>query len=104
MDKKAIYLGTDASKRWTKAEFYEFCKPYFDKGKAWTFIPHKRTIYFNSAGNIAWFEENLDTWMGICRGTGVLEYNKNKWKIVHYNLTVTIPNTVIKDYIKLLEE
>lgn len=99
----AIYLGTDASERWTKAEFYKFCKPYFDKGKAWDFIPSKRTIYFSENYKTAWFEETLDTWMGDCRGSGVLIFQKPEWKIKHYNLAVAVPNGIVKDYIKLLK-
>ena len=34
-----IYIGTDAKERWTKKEFVSFAKPYFDKGKAWSFKP-----------------------------------------------------------------
>ena len=30
----AIYIGTDASERWTLAEFRAFAEPYFAKGKA----------------------------------------------------------------------
>ncbi len=99
----AIYLGTDANERWTKAEFYKFCKPYFDKGKAWNFKPSKRTVYFSEDYKTAWFDEILDTWMGDCRGSGVLVFQNSEWKIKHYNLAVAVPNDVIKDYIKLLK-
>ncbi len=100
----AVYLGTDASERWTKDEFYKFCKPYFDKGKAWDFKPKNRTVYFSENYQTAWFEETLDTWMGECRGSGVLLYKKKGWKIIHYNLAVAVPNDVIKKYIDLLSE
>jgi hypothetical protein len=104
MSNDAIYLGTDISEKWNKNEFYNFCKPYFDKGKAWVFLPSKRTIYISQDFQVAWFEESLDTWMGSCRGSGVLLYENNEWKIVHYNLAVAVSNEIIKDYIKLLEE
>ena len=103
MTDDAIYLGTDASERWTKDEFYKFCKPYFDKGKAWEFKAKNRTVYFSENYQTAWFEETLDTWMGECRGSGVLIYKDNSWKITHYNLAVTVPNDLIKEYIKLLK-
>ncbi|MBS9766494.1 MAG: nuclear transport factor 2 family protein [Flavobacteriaceae bacterium] len=41
---------------------------------------------------MAWFDELLDTWMGICRGSGVLEKTAKGWKIRHYVLSVTVPN------------
>jgi len=99
----AVYLGTDAGERWTKKEFYKFCKPYFDKGKAWNFKPKNRHIYFSETGKIAWFDEILDTWMGDCRGSGVLVYKNQKWKIKQYNLAVAVPNDIIKNYVKLLK-
>ena len=102
MTDDAIYLGTDASERWTKDEFYKFCKPYFDKGKAWDFKAKNRTVYFSDNYKTAWFEETLDTWMGECRGSGILVYQNSQWKIKHYNLSVAVPNAIIKDYVKLL--
>ena len=104
MTDDAIYLGTDASERWTKDEFYKFCKPYFDKGKAWNFKPSNRQVYFSEDMKTAWFEETLDTWMGDCRGSGVLVFQKSNWKIKHYNLAVAVPNNVIKNYVKLLRK
>ena len=104
MSDDAIYLGTDASERWTKDKFYKFCKPYFDKGKTWDFKPKNRTVYFSENYKTAWFDETLDTWMGECRGSGVLLYKKKVWKIIHYNLAVAVPNDVIKEYIDLLSE
>ena len=104
MDSISVYIGTDASENWTKKEFANFSKPYFDKGKAWDFKPIERNIYFSNNGEVVWFDELLDTWMGICRGSGILEKSDNKWRIKHYVLSVSIPNNdiraVIKDKIK----
>jgi hypothetical protein len=104
MTDDAVYLGTDIGERWTKQQFYEFCKPYFDKGKAWDFTPSKRTIYFSEDMKTAWFEESLETWMGPCRGSGVLLYKNREWKIAHYNLAVAVANDVIKLYIELIRK
>ncbi|MBL3655569.1 nuclear transport factor 2 family protein [Fulvivirga sediminis] len=101
----AIYIGTDSSERWNKEEFFSFAKPYFDQGKAWDFKPYDRDIHISSSGNIIWFSELLDTWMGICRGSGVLSKTKNnEWKIEQYHLSVTVPNELIDSFIKLIEE
>ena len=35
MDSTAVFIGTAAEEIWTKEEFANFSKPYFDKGKAW---------------------------------------------------------------------
>jgi hypothetical protein len=34
-----IFIGTDAEERWTLAEFKAYTKPYFDKGRGWTYLP-----------------------------------------------------------------
>jgi hypothetical protein len=99
-----IYIGTDASERWTKKEFITFAKPYFDKGKAWDFKPYDRDLHVTSDGNYAWFSELLTTWMGVCRGSGVLRKTPSGWKIEQYHLSVTVPNAIIKDFISLVEK
>ena len=92
MDSISVFIGTDASENWTKTKFAAFSKPYFDKGKAWDFKTLERNIYINDSGNFVWFDELLNTWMGTCRGSGVLEKKQDIWKIKHYVLSVEIPN------------
>lgn len=96
-----IFLGTAPGERWTKKEFADFSRPYFDKGTAWDFKPHDRQWDFSKDGKVAWFDENLDTWMEGCRGTGVLIRKGKEWKIVQYNLTVLIENEKIQEFIEL---
>ncbi len=100
-DEKAIYIGTDASERWTKAEFFSFCEPYFKKGKAWDFKAYDRKIYFSEDGQTAWFNELLNTWMGVCRASGVLTFKDNIWKISHYQLSVTVKNENMKQFLEI---
>ncbi|MDE5424194.1 nuclear transport factor 2 family protein [Ancylomarina sp. DW003] len=97
----AIYIGTDASERWTKDEFYSFCKPYFAKGKAWDFKAFDRKIYFSEDGKTAWFNELLNTWMGVCRASGVLNMKDDEWKISHYQLSVTVKNENMKQFLEI---
>ncbi|APZ48064.1 hypothetical protein BW723_05275 [Polaribacter reichenbachii] len=92
MDSISVFIGTDASENWTKKQFADFSKPYFDKGKAWDFKTLERNVYVNKQGNFVWFDELLNTWMGTCRGSGVLEKKGNTWVIKHYVLSVAIPN------------
>ncbi|MDG1721227.1 MAG: nuclear transport factor 2 family protein [Bacteroidia bacterium] len=92
MDSACIYVGTDATEKWSKDEFGEFCKPYFDKKKTWDFKSHDRTINISSDQNTAWFYEILQTHMGTCRGSGTLEYKNNQWKLQQYILSLAIPN------------
>lgn len=92
MNDDAIFIGTDATENWNKKAFQAYSKPYFDKGKAWSFSPLERHIYFSKDGKTAWFDELLNTQMKICRGSGVVEKVKGVWKIKHYVLSMTIPN------------
>jgi hypothetical protein len=101
MDSSAIYLGTDKTEYWTKQEFEKWSKKYFDQDKAWDFTPHDRHIYFSKDLQYAWFDELLDTWMGACRGSGVLSKEKGQWKLLHYNLAVTVANDKIKQFVKI---
>lgn len=101
MDESFIYLGTAPGERWNKTEFASFSKPYFDKGKAWDFKPSNRKWTYSSNGKMAWFDEDLDTWMKGCRGSGIMVKKKGEWKLVYYNLTVLIENEKIEDFIKL---
>ena len=104
MSNESIFIGTDASENWKLTEFKNFSKPYFDKGKAWSFKPLNRNIYINSSTKIAWFDELLDTWMGVCRGSGVLIKSENTWKIEHYVLSLTIPNENVNDVVSINKE
>lgn len=88
----AMYMGTDATENWNVDQFKAFAKPYFDKGKAWNFTALERHIFFSADGNLAWFDELLDTQMKICRGSGILKKEKGQWKIAHYVLSMTVPN------------
>lgn len=97
------YLGTDATERWTKADFIGFAQPYFDKGKAWNFTATVRKVILAKEGNYAWFDEVLETWMGPCRGTGILMKTDDGWKIMQYNLAVLVANDDIQSYLKILQ-
>jgi hypothetical protein len=101
MDSISVFIGTDASENWSKEKFKSFSKPYFDKGKAWDFKTLERNIYVNKSKNFVWFDELLTTWMGTCRGSGVLERKNNTWKIKHYVLSVSVPNDDIEDIIAI---
>jgi hypothetical protein len=102
MDEKFIFLGTAPGERWTKEEFFNFCKPYFDKKSTWEFSSLHRNWEYSQDSTIAWFDEDLDTWMGGCRGNGIFMKNKNnEWKLIFYNLCVLIENEKMKSFIKL---
>lgn len=97
----AIFIGTDATENWTKSAFEAYSKPYFDKGKAWSFTAIERNIYFNNDKTLAWFDELLDTQMKICRGSGVMVFIKGQWKIKQYILSMTVPNDNVDEVVKI---
>ena len=100
-----IFMGTDATERWTVSEFKPWSRPYFeDDGVAWTFTPTFRKVYFSDNGETAWFDEELDTPnLGPSRGSGVLVLGEGEWKIAHYNLTIPVPNAIVDDVVNQIE-
>ncbi len=96
-----FFIGTDASENWPIDSFQVWSQPYFDKGKAWDFKPMERNIYFSNDRKVAWFDELLQTWMGVCRGSGVLELEGGRWVLKQYVLSVTVPNEEIEEFLKI---
>ena len=104
MTKDGIFIGTDATENWQNEAFRAFSKPYFDKGKAWSFSAIQRNIYLSEDNSIAWFDELLDTQMKICRGSGVMKQEDNTWKVAHYVLSIAIPNDNVSEVITIKKE
>lgn len=104
MTENGIYLGTDKTEKWTRDEMAEWADEYFQKESAWSFTATERDIYFSEDGNTAWLNEKLDTWMGVCKGTAVLVLKPQGWKIALYDLSVTIDNDKIDQFLELIKE
>ncbi len=101
MAQDCIYLGTDASERWTLAEFRAFCEPYFAQGIGWLYEPRAREIEIEGA--LCWFDERLwNEKYGECRGTGVLRRRGASWELVHYSLTFPVPNALAERVVELI--
>ncbi len=97
MTDDSVFIGTDATENWQLDAFKAFSKPYFDKGKAWSFTTLERNIYLDNPQNTAWFDEHLKTQMGICRGSGVVKKEDGVWKVKHYVLSIAIPNENVSE-------
>lgn len=104
MTKDGVFIGTDATENWKNEAFKTFSKPYFDNGKAWSFSAVERNIYIYDDKKMAWFDELLDTQMKLCRGSGVLKFEDNQWKVAHYVLSIAIPNNNVDEVIKMKAE
>ena len=97
-DSTSIFMGTDATERWNVTEFKAYAKTPFEEERGWNFKPFNRFVTYSEGGKFDWFDEELDTPnLGLCRGSGVLENVDGKWKLVHYNLALAIPNEVVYD-------
>lgn len=102
----AVFLGTDATERWDRDAFREYAHPHFESGRAWSFRSARREVIVSRDGSMAWFDEDLETEnLGPSRGSGVMIRDSDgKWRIVHYNLAITVPNERFQAVRELLAE
>lgn len=104
LSQDAIFLGTDATERWSKAEFKAFVAPYFSQGKGWLYTPVERNISVIKQGQVAFFDEILfSKSYGTCRGSGLLVKTNQGWKISQYNLSIPMPNGLAKALVKQIK-
>jgi hypothetical protein len=94
MAKDGVYIGTDKTEVWSRDEFKTWTKGAFGRKSAWTFKPIKRNVYASPDKSIIWFDEQLDTEMGICQASGVIRKTPAGFEIVHYQLSMAVPNEV----------
>ena len=98
-----VFLGTDATERWTVPQFRAYAHPRFAAGKAWSFKATHRELVVR--GDVAWFDEDLDTGrLGRGRGSGILVRDpKGDWKVAQYNLSIPIPNERFDEIKKIID-
>jgi hypothetical protein len=100
----AVFLGTDATERWTVEEFKAYARPYFGPGGGWTYRPRNRSVNFTPDARVAFFDELLDNeGLGETRGSGVLVLEEGGWKVAQYNLSIPIPNALAGEVVRLIE-
>ena len=97
--KNAVFFGTDIEERWPIKSFNSYVKSRFDTGKGWTYKVNSRNVFISNNNKSAWFDELVENESyGIFRGTGVLIFENNKWKISQYNLLLPIPNDYLQKF------
>ena len=97
---EAVFLGTDGTERWQGEEFRQFVSSDFSGGEGWTYTAQERRVTLSADGRIAWFDETLDhDQLGRCRGSGVLLLENGTWRIAQYNLSVPIPNHMLRSVV-----
>ena len=90
---ESVFLGTDETERWSKNAFRDYARPHFAKGAAWSFRSKRRDIVVHPRGDLAHFDEDLETrGLGPARGSGVAVRDGDKWLLLKYNLAITVPN------------
>ena len=91
-----VYIGTDRSELWQRDAFRAWGRKYFEgKESAWTFHATRRNVYVADDGRTIWFDELLDTEnMGHCMASGVIRKTATGFEIVHYQLSIAVPNEV----------
>jgi ketosteroid isomerase-like protein len=102
---EGIFIGTDASERWTVEQFRKYAEPHFSKGKGWKYAPKTRHVDISPGGDTAWFDEILENASyGTCRGSGVLRKTDAGWKIAQYHLTIPVPNELADQVVALIRK
>lgn len=91
----ARFIGTDATERWSLADFRAYAEPYFNQGRGWTYTVADRhlEILEQPCRCVAVFDEVLNNASyGQVRGSGVLVKQGDEWKIQQYVLSFSVPN------------
>lgn len=90
---EAVFVGTDATERWTLDAFRAYAREPFTRASAWTYVPLERHVEVAPGGELAWFYERLsNAKYGETRGSGVLVRRGGRWLVAHYVLSFAIPN------------
>ena len=96
MSSDSVFLGTDATERWSVRRVPRVRAPALrERQTAWAFTTTRCAVdvIIDGDGRFAWFDEDLASdHLGPLRGTAVLRKEDHGWRIVHYSLTLTIPN------------
>ena len=99
-----IYIGTDKTELWNREQFKAWAKRFFDRKSAWSFKSTKRNVYMSPDKKFIWFDELLDTQMGVCQASGVMRKTDTGFEIEHYQLSIAVPNEVADKVTKLVKE
>jgi ketosteroid isomerase-like protein len=96
----AVFIGTDATERWSVDELRAFVKPHFDQGRGRAHTPRDRHVDLCPGGNVAYFDELVEIEsLGVCRGTGVVIKLDDTWLILQYSLSFPVPNEIALDVV-----
>lgn len=92
--KDGVYIGTDKTELWQRDAFKAWARRFFERGSAWSFKATRRNVYLSPDRQFIWFDELLDTQMGVCQASGVIRKTGEGFEIAHYQLSIAVPNGV----------
>lgn len=100
-----VFVGTDATERWSVSEFQAYAAPVFATGSGWTYTAIERHVTLSPTGEVAWFDERLhNAKYGETRGSGVLVRRGGRWRISQYVLSIPVPNDLAGDLVERIAE
>ena len=105
---EAVFLGTDASERWSIGEFKAYAAKPFAEGRGWRYEVVSRHLVPTGNPEIYGFDEVLSNEkLGLCRGSGLVVFDGERWRVAQYVLSMLIPNAIAesvgRDTVKALE-
>lgn len=104
MAPQAVFMGLDTEEHWVKDDFRKWAHPGFAARRVWNFKATQRNVSLAPGGEVAWFDELLDTsTMGKARGSGVLVKDGNTWLIAQYALSLPIPPAAFNEVRQMIE-
>ncbi|MGY8853566.1 MAG: nuclear transport factor 2 family protein [Pseudomonadales bacterium] len=91
----AHFLGTDASERWSMDAFKAYAEKPFAEGRGWRYDVVTRHLVPTASSAVYGFDELLSNEkLGLCRGSGVVVFDGERWQVAHYVLSMLIPNSI----------
>lgn len=104
MAKDAVYIGTDKTELWKRDAFKLWAKKAFERPTAWAFTPIRRNVYLSPDKSVIWFDELLNTQMGVCQASGVMHRVGSSFEIDHYQLSIAVPNDISAKVISTIRD
>lgn len=101
-----VYIGTDRTERWPRDAFKAWAARFFERPSAWSFTARQRNVAFTPDRTVIWFDEQLDSAMGVLQASGVMRARAGDggFEIVHYQLSIAVPNDVQPKVSELIKE
>ncbi len=102
--KDGVYIGTDKSEHWRRDEFKTWAKPHFKRKSAWAFKAIRRNVYFSETSPSSGSTNCWTRKWASCQASGVMRRKGDSFEIVHYQLSMAVPNEVGSQVTRLIKD